>query len=100
MTSYNPEKPHLIIKIDLSSSLAAVEEVVTRVIKQELAAQEAAKPNELRLTSEEAAAYLGRSVGYLRALHKQGLAYEKGRPNHYKLSDLENWREGRRLQLG
>ncbi|SMB92011.1 hypothetical protein SAMN00120144_2510 [Hymenobacter roseosalivarius DSM 11622] len=50
-----------------------------------------------RLTTDEAAKFLGVKPEYLQRLHHRGLAYEKGRPNRYRLADLQDYQDKQRL---
>jgi len=78
---------------------AEFESMLSRAVANALSEQDTRHKKERRLTSSEAAQHLGCSLSHLQILHKQGLAYEKGRPNFYKLRDLEAYQETRRLQL-
>ena len=64
-------------------------ELLIETLGTALAAQAQRQALEQRYSSAQAAAYLGCGTHHLQALHKRGLPYEKGRPNFYRLSDLQ-----------
>jgi len=76
---------------------AQLEDAVESGCARALAALEEKYRKERRLKTAEAAKFLGCSTYHLQDLHKQGLPYEKGRPNFYRLGDLEALQRSRRL---
>lgn len=96
LTSATNDTSQPIVLLTTSHEL---EKLLQRAASLAVAEYEAKTKTEKRLTSAEAAHELGCSLSHLQTLHRQGLPYEKGRPNFYKLSDLEAFRETRRLQL-
>ena len=82
----------------LLTTMSQLEALITRGAAAALAELEKKNKGEKRLTTAEAARFLGCSTYHLQDLHKQGLPYEKGRPNYYRLADLEAWQASRRLQ--
>ena len=74
-----------------------LQQLLADAIAQALRLQSAELQAQRRLSSSEAAAYLGCTVGFLQKLHQRGLPYEKGRPNFYRQSDLDAYRASLRL---
>lgn len=71
-------------------------ELLTQAFGDVLEQQVRRQVLEQRYSSAQAAAYLGCRPHHLQALYKRGLAYEKGRPNYYRLSDLRAYCASRR----
>ncbi|QKG56975.1 helix-turn-helix domain-containing protein [Hymenobacter sp. BRD128] len=95
-------------KIDFEDQQPLVLYVVTKAQLEDnaqrgaalaLAAQKEHERTQKRLNTADAAKFLGCSTYHLQGLHKQGLPYEKGRPNYYRLGDLEALQKSRRLNL-
>lgn len=70
-------------------------ELLTQAFGDVLEQQVRRQVLEQRYSSAQAAVELGCQPHHLQALHKRGLAYEKGRPNYYRLSDLRAYRASR-----
>jgi hypothetical protein len=83
----------LLVLMSRSDLLELLTESITLAIRQFQIQQE----GERRLTSAEAARHLGCTTGFLQKLHRRGLPYEKGRPNFYRLTDLETYRASLRI---
>lgn len=74
---------------------ADLQQMLTGVVVEALAQRQAVLDGECRLCTAETATELSCQPHHLQALHKRGLAYVKGRPNYYRLSDLRAYRAAR-----
>lgn len=85
--------------IVLFTTSLELKKIVASAIEESHRQRDERERSQQRLTSKQAAAWLGYSVAHLQELHKQGLPYEKGRPNYYRLVDLEKFQAERRLVI-